>query len=309
MSKLVKDGYECVSNPDLNAEDLESAIDDHQILVVRSTKISSSAINNASDLRLIIRAGAGTNTIDKAAAADRKIPVCNVPGKNAIAVAELVMGLLISIDRNIHENVSDLRSMKWNKKKYSVARGLYGRNMGIIGLGAIGLAVAERARAFGINVYVVTKPNRSIEVKEKLAKLEVNSVADMAALLKCCDVISLHVPSAADTKGLVNAEFLSQLQPNAILLNASRGDVIDEEALIAAMDDKGIKVGLDVYMNEPSSGEGDFDSILAGHINTCGTHHIGASTQQAQTAVAEGVLEIITAFNEGHVLHCVNDQG
>ena len=309
LQQLQDQGHECDLQPDLDGDTLPQAVKDAEVLVVRSTKITSETIGAAASLRLIIRAGAGTNTIDKDAAADKGIPVCNIPGKNAVAVAELAMGLLIAIDRRIPENVIDLRAGRWNKKKYSVAQGLMGRHMGIIGLGAIGLAVAERARAFGIHVYVVDKPDRSARTRETLASLGLLTVPDLDAMLGACDIISLHVPSAAETKGMVDAEFLAKLQPGAILINASRGDVIDEAALIAAMNDKGIRAGLDVYADEPSAGEGAFSSALASHPNTCGTHHIGASTDQAQKAVSDGVLEVIDAFTGGTVMNCVNGQG
>ena len=309
LKQLQEQGHDCDLQPDLDGDTLPQAVNDAEVLVVRSTKITSETIGAAASLRLIIRAGAGTNTIDKDAAAARRIPVCNVPGKNAVAVAELAMGLLIAIDRRIPENVIDLRAGRWNKKKYSVAEGLMGRHMGILGLGAIGLAVAERARAFGIHVYVVDKPDRSAKTRETLASLGLLTVPDLDTLLGTCDIISLHVPSAAETKGMVDAEFLDKLQPGAIIINASRGDVIDEEALLAAMNDKGIRAGLDVYADEPSAGEGTFSSVLAIHPNTCGTHHIGASTDQAQEAVSEGVLEVINAFVDGNVMHCVNGQG
>ena len=309
LKQLQEQGHDCDLQPDLHGDTLPQAVNDAEVLVVRSTKITSETIGAAASLRLIIRAGAGTNTIDKDAAAARRIPVCNVPGKNAVAVAELAMGLLIAIDRRIPENVIDLRAGRWNKKKYSVAQGLMGRHMGILGLGAIGLAVAERARAFGIHVYVVDKPDRSAKTRETLASLGLFTVPDLDTLLGTCDIVSLHVPSAPETKGMVDAEFLDKLQPGAIIINASRGDVIDEEALLAAMNDKGIRAGLDVYADEPSTGEGTFSSALAIHPNTCGTHHIGASTDQAQEAVSEGVLEVINAFVDGNVMHCVNGQG
>ena len=309
LQQLQDQGHECDLQPDLDGDTLPQAVNDAEVLVVRSTKITSETIGAAASLRLIIRAGAGTNTIDKDAAADRGIPVCNIPGKNAVAVAELTMGLLIAIDRRIPENVIDLRAGRWNKKKYSVAQGLMGRHMGIIGLGAIGLAVAERARAFGIHVYVVDKPDRSAQTRETLANLGLQTVPDLDAMLGTCDIISLHVPSAAGTKGMVDAEFLGKLQPGTILINASRGDVIDEAALLAAMNDKGIRAGLDVYADEPSAGEGAFSSTLASHPNTCGTHHIGASTDQAQKAVSDGVLDVIDAFAGGTVMNCVNGQG
>ena len=309
LQQLQDQGHECDLQPDLDGDTLPQAVNDAEVLVVRSTKITFETIGAAASLRLIIRAGAGTNTIDKDAAAARGIPVCNIPGKNAAAVAELVMGLLIAIDRRIAENVIDLRAGRWNKKKYSVAQGLMGRHMGIIGLGAIGLAVAKRARAFGIHVYVVDKPDRSAQTRETLANLGLQTVPDVDAMLGTCDIISLHVPSAAGTKGMVDAEFLAKLRPGDILINASRGDVIDEVALLAAMNDKGIRAGLDVYADEPSAGEGAFSSDLASHPNTCGTHHIGASTDQAQNAVSDGVLDVIDAFAGGTVMNCVNGLG
>ncbi|MBP81497.1 MAG: hydroxyacid dehydrogenase [Acidiferrobacteraceae bacterium] len=308
MAWLRDQGHECRLQPDLDGETLAGAIGDAEVLVVRGTRVTGETLAGASALRLVIRAGAGTNAIDKEAAAARQIPVCNVPGKNAIAVAELVIGLLIAIDRNIPDNVADLRAGQWNKKKYSVARGLYGRHMGIVGLGAIGLAVAQRARAFGIHVYVVDKPGRSPEMRQAVDALELVVVPDLAALVARCDIISLHVPAVAQTKGMVDRAFLASVQPGTIILNASRGDVIDEAALLSAMEEKGVRAGLDVYVDEPVTGEASFMSALACHPNTCGTHHIGASTKQAQDAVAQGVLQIVEAFGKGQILHCVNGQ-
>jgi len=309
LKQLQDQGHDCDLQPDLTGDTLPGVIADVEVLIVRSTQVTAETIGAAASLRLVVRAGAGTNTIDKDAAADREIPVCNVPGKNSVAVAELVLGLLIAIDRRIPENVIDLKAGRWNKKQYSSAQGLHGRHMGILGLGAIGLAVAERARAFGIHVYVVDKPGRSAQTRETLANLGLETVPDLDTLLSTCDIISLHVPSAAETKGMVNEAFLAKMQPGTIIINASRGDVIDESALLNAMDGKGIRAGLDVYADEPGTGEGAFSSALASHPNTCGTHHIGASTDQAQTAVADGVLEVISAFVDGTVLHCVNGQG
>jgi D-3-phosphoglycerate dehydrogenase len=268
--------------------------------------VSLRTIEAGDVLKLIIRAGAGTNTIDTRAASGRHVYVCNVPGKNAIAVAELAMGLLLSIDRRIPDNVQDLRRGRWDKRRYSQARGLYGRRVGIVGLGATGLAFAERARAFGLSISAVRNPRRSAEVLDRLTALDVRYVDDLLALAAACDILSFHVPASADTKGMVGREFLAAARPGAVLINTSRGDIVDEGALLEAMDAKGIRVGLDVYVNEPGGDQGRFDSALARHPNVYGTHHIGASTDQAQDAVAEGVVEIIECFVAGKVLHCVN---
>ena len=299
-------GHACTMAPDLLADDLPGAIGDHQVLIVRSTKVTAETIAAGAALKLVIRAGAGTNTIDKQAAADAGVRVCNVPGKNAIAVAELTLGLLLAIDRSIPDNVADGRAGRWDKKRYSDAKGLYGRAMGVVGLGAIGLAVVERAAAFGLVVHVIRKPGRSAEAQATLAELGVQFVDDLDALAGCCEILSFHVPAAAETAGLVNSDLLARLPDGAVIINTSRGDVVDEDALLEAMDQKGIRAGLDVYAGEPIAGQAEFSSALARHPNVYGTHHIGASTHQAQDAVAEGVVDILTAFGQGTILNCVN---
>ena len=309
LEALSEAGHECALKPDLNGDTLPGAIGTVEVLVVRSTPVTRATVDAAASLRLIIRAGAGTNTIDKQAAAEREIRVCNVPGRNAAAVAELVIGLLIAIDRNIPDNVIDLRAGRWNKKRYSVARGLYGRRLGVIGLGAIGLAVLERARGFGLELWVIEKSGRTTEVQQQLREMGVRTVPSIDALIDQSDILSFHLPAVPETRGMVNASFLEKLHPGTILINTSRGDLVDEQALIRVLDEKELRVGLDVYRDEPASNDGKFSSALACHPSIYGTHHIGASTIQAQSAVAEGVLEIIAAFSNGQILNCVNMPG
>ncbi len=306
LRELQSKGHNVVFEPDLVAEELPGAIDGHQALVVRSTRVTAATLEAASRLELVVRAGAGTNTIDTQGAADKGIFVCNVPGRNAVAVAELTLGLLLALDRRIPDNVFDLRNGRWDKKRYSQARGLYGRCIGIVGLGAIGMAVAERAAAFGMNIHVVGKTARPVAVESRLRALGAVSVESLDRLAETCDVLTFHVPAADGTKRMVNARLLERLQPHSIIINTSRGDIVDEDALIAAMDAKGIRAGLDVYADEPGGGEAEFDSVLARHPNVYGTHHIGASTAQAQEAVAQGVVEILEAYARGEVLNCVN---
>ena len=154
-------GHRITFDPNLEGAALGAALGDHEILVVRSTKVNADAIDAGAALRLVIRAGAGTNSIDKAHAAARGVRVCNVPGANANAVAELVIGLIIAIDRNIASNVMDLRNKRWDKRMYGKARGLCGMTLGILGLGAIGLAVAQRANAFGMRLCTVAREDWS----------------------------------------------------------------------------------------------------------------------------------------------------
>lgn len=299
-------GHECALDADLSADDLPAKVPGYDALVVRSTRVNADTLDAADCLKIVIRAGAGTNTIDKGTAAQKGIHVCNVPGKNAIAVAELALGLILAIDRNIPDNVSDLRRSRWDKKRYSEARGLYGQTVGVVGLGAIGLAVAERANAFGMQVRVIEKPHRSAEMVARLDTLGVVYVSDLEELARTCDILSFHVPAAAETKGLIGGDLLGHMKPGATVINTSRGDLVDEAALIRAMDEKGIRAGLDVYDAEPGTGQADFQSALAQHPNVYGTHHIGASTAQAQDAVAEGVVEILRSYAQGKILHCVN---
>lgn len=304
--QLSVNGHRCTINPALDADTLVEAIQDHEVLVVRSTKVTSDALDAAESLRLVIRAGAGTNTIDKQHAADKNIAVCNVPGANAVAVAELVFGLLICLDRNIADNVADLRDGAWDKKRYSKARGLFGQSIGILGLGAIGFAVAERARAFGMEVCVVAKSGRDATTSDRISQLGIVELDNQQALLNHCDIISLHLPANDQTNGMVDADFLGEMKDGATLINSSRGELVNEEALLAAIESRGLRAGLDVYSNEPAESRGSFNCKLASHPAVCGTHHIGASTDQAQTAVADGVLRVIAAFEKGEKLNCVN---
>ncbi|OED36739.1 hydroxyacid dehydrogenase [Chromatiales bacterium (ex Bugula neritina AB1)] len=305
-SVLAKSGHEITFSPDLDADSLSGAIGDNEALIVRSTKVQAETLKAGENLKLVIRAGAGTNTIDKSFAAESGIRVCNVPGANAVAVAELAMGLILSIDRNIPDGVSDLNKGIWAKKKYSKAQGLLGQKIAILGLGSIGFAVAERANAFGMEVFALAKPNRSAAAEQRIKDAQITQLDSMDELLAQCDIISLHMPATDETRNLVNPAFLEKMKESAMLINTSRGELIDEAALLQAMQSKGIRVGLDVYNNEPGAADSTFSSEIATHPAVCSTHHIGASTEQAQNAVAEGVVDVIAAYTEGEFKNCVN---
>ena len=299
-------GDECVLNPDLTAQELPAAISGFDVLVVRSTPVNSDVIDRSDCLGLIVRSGAGTNTIDCAAAADAGIYVCNVPGTNSIAVAELAIGLIVAIDRRIAESTFDLRRGAWNKKTYSSAEGLYGRTLGIVGVGEVGLALAERSRAFGMRILAQRKVGRRPEVETRIRSIGIRLVDDLSELLAVSDIVSIHLPATPENIGLVGDNFLGQMKENAVLINTSRGELIDEEALLRAMESKGIRAGLDVFIDEPKSSVGDFHSDLASHPNVIGTHHIGASTQQAQDATSVGTVQVIEAYRHGNPINCVN---
>jgi D-3-phosphoglycerate dehydrogenase len=298
-------GCTVVSRPELTADELPATITevDPNILIVRSTKVSAAALNAGTSLTLVIRAGAGIDTIDVASASGRGIFVSNCPGKNSIAVAELVMGLLLACDRRIPDQVADLRQGKWNKAEYSKARGLYGRRLGIVGLGQIGKEVAIRARAFGMRVLGWSR-TLTHEEAERLGIVYAQSPLEIARI---CDVVTINVAANADTRHLVNAEFLGAMRPGAYLINTSRGSVVDEVALRQAVAEKKIRAGLDVFQNEPAGGTGEFAAAILQEAGVYGTHHVGASTDQAQVAIAHEVIRIVQAFQAtGEVPNVVN---
>lgn len=299
-------GHEVVDEPGLGTDDLPGRIAGMQVLVVRSTRVTAETIGASDDLALIVRAGAGTNTIDTDAAAARGVHVCNTPGQNSVAVAELALGLLLAIDRSIPEAVEDLRAGRWDKQRYSQARGLAGRSLGIVGCGDVGLAFAERAAACELVVRTVDRPDRDAATLDRMRQIGVETVSDLPTLMATCDVVSFHVPATDATTGMVDADLLAHVRPGTWLLNTSRGEIIDEPALLAAIEDKDLRVGLDVYRDEPSAKQAAWQHPLAQHPNVVGTHHVGASTEQAQRAIAAETVRVIDAFARGQVVNCVN---
>jgi D-3-phosphoglycerate dehydrogenase / 2-oxoglutarate reductase len=300
--KALKDmGAEVTVNA-VKAEDLPKALGDTEVLVVRSTKVSAAAIEAAPALSLIVRAGAGVNTIDVAAASKRGIYVANCPGQNTDAVAELAIGLLIAADRRIVNATDDLRTGKWKKSEYGKARGLKGRTLGIVGLGSIGTAVAKRAQGLEMNVVAWS---RSL-TPQKAEELGIGYCAKLEELAEKSDAVSIHVAAAKETNNLIGKDFFAKLKKGGILINTSRGEVVDSAALKAAIAEKGLRVGLDVFAGEPAGGEAEFaDKELAAAV--IGTPHIGASTDQASEAIAAETVRVIETYRvSGHPVNTVN---
>lgn len=299
-------GHECTVDDGLSETSLPGAVAGVDILVVRSTKVTAGVFAAADSLRLVVRAGSGTNTIDCEEATRTGVAVANVPGRNSVAVAELTLGLMLAVDRAIPDGTSELRAGRWDKKRFTaVGRGLYGRSLGIVGLGNIGLAVAERAAGFGMHLLAQAKGSRSAEVLQRIDDLGIELIPDLVTLASRVDVLSLHVPAKSETRGMVGADVLDALQPG-ILINTSRADVVDSQALLTRLDAGALSAGLDVFPDEPGSGSADWRSPLAAHPRVVGTHHVGASTEQAQEAVVDGVEEVIDAFDRGELLNVVN---
>jgi len=286
------------------------------VLVVRSTAVTAPMLESGA-LSLVVRAGAGYNTIDVATASRRGIYVSNCPGKNAIAVAELAFALLLALDRRVPDNVADLRAGTWNKKEYSKAKGLFGRTLGLLGYGNIGQEMAKRAHAFGMPVVVWSRRFASgkHDVDRGAGPAGVNDVAPVPIQLakspeevaERSDVLSVHLALTPDTRGLVSASVIDKMKPGSYFVNTARAEVVDYAALEKAVRERNIRVGLDVFAGEPAGATGEFKDALASHPSVYGTHHIGASTDQAQDAIAAETVRIVASYKDtGKVPNVVN---
>lgn len=303
--QLTSMGCIVILDPSLNDESLIAAISEvnPHILVVRSTKVSSKMLDASERLSVVIRAGAGFDTVDIDSASNRGIFVANCPGKNSIAVAELTWALILSCDRRVPDQVIELRKGAWNKKEYSDARGLHGRTLGVIGLGGIGQEVMKRGIAFGMNV-VAWSRSLTDEMANTLGICKCDDLMDLATM---SDVVTVHVSATTETEKLIDSSFLDAMRDGAIFVNTSRGKIIDESALIRATKEKNLRLGLDVYANEPTNSQSEFSPEILTLACTYGTHHVGASTQQSQDAIASEVIRIIDSYSIlGIVPNCVN---
>ena len=316
LDGLAAAGCEVVFDPALKDDALGAALRESraEVLVVRSTKVSAAMLDGG-DLALIVRAGAGYNTIDVGAASARGIYVSNCPGKNSIAVAELAFGLILALDRRIPDNVVDLRAGHWDKKAYSKAKGLHGATLGLLGFGNIAQELARRAQAFGLNVVIWARRFEAGSPVDLAAygldpagrSSRVTIAATPGEVAEQADILSVHVALAPETRGLVGAELLGRLHPGAVFINTSRAEVVDHEALADAVRERGLRVGLDVFPDEPTSPTADFSPPIVALPGVYGTHHIGASTEQAQEAIAAETVRIVRAFKEtGRVPNVVN---
>jgi D-3-phosphoglycerate dehydrogenase len=305
IQQLDDAGHTVVERPSLSGDALVEALrtERPQVMIVRSTKVTPEALDASPPLSLIVRAGAGYDTIDVEGASARGIYVANCPGKNSVAVAELTIGLVLSLDRRIPDNVADARSGRWNKKTYAQADGIKGKTLGIIGLGNIGEEVLRRARGFDVDIAAWS---RSL-TEERAAELGVTYCDTPTHLAGMADVVTLHVAATPDTKHLADRSFFEALPDGALFINTTRASVVDEEALAWALDEKDVRAALDVMEGEPAAKTGSFEHPLADHPRVYMTHHIGASTQQAQDATAAEAARVVTTFDAtGDVPNCVN---
>lgn len=270
----------------LSEDALLPLVRDQDAWIVRgATQVTRRLIGGASRLRWIARAGAGLDNIDVAAAKERGIAVLNVPGANAVAVAELVFGLLIGLFRQIPAADASMRGGGWEKSRFK-GRELRGKTIGIVGLGKIGRAVAARAKAFemacvGHDPLVPDAEARAIGV-EPLA---------LDALLARADVVTLHAPMTPQTRGMIDAGRIARMPKGAVLVNAARGGLVDEAALLAALRSGALGgAAFDVFAEEPPA-----DRALVSLPNVVSTPHIGAATVEAQEAVGEEIVRLLLA--------------
>jgi D-3-phosphoglycerate dehydrogenase len=303
FEELEKKGVQVDFRPDLKADNLPSAIPGANVLVVRSTEVTKRTIDAADQLALIVRAGSGTNTIDVVAASAQGISVANCPGKNSVAVAELTLGLIVALDRRIADNVIELRQGTWSKGAYSKAQGLKGRQLGLLGFGSIAREVAQRARAFGLKVVAYSRTLTD----ERASEAGVKRAPSLEELFASSDIVSVHLPLTNQTRGLVSRGLLDRMKKDAFFINTARAEVVDGDALLELAKANRIRVGVDVYAKEPQGKSGKFDDPLGALPNVYGTHHIGASTEQAQNEINNATVQIIQRFIEtGEVENAVN---
>jgi D-3-phosphoglycerate dehydrogenase / 2-oxoglutarate reductase len=304
LDGLADAGVEVSYDPALKDDALTKAIRSSgaEVLVVRSTKVTRPMLEDGR-LSLVVRAGAGYNTIDVETASERGIYVANCPGKNSVAVAELAFGLILALDRRISEGANDLARGVWNKKEYSKAKGLFGRTLGLIGLGGIGCEMCPRARAFGMRVVGWSRRLTPARAHE----LGIEGRESPREVAAASDVVSVHVALKPETTKLIGQDFFDAMAPGSFFVNTSRAEVVDQAALERAVREKGIRAGLDVFAGEPTGGEGSLEAPIFRLPGVIGTHHIGASTEQAQEAIAAETVRIVREFKKtGRAPNVVN---
>jgi D-3-phosphoglycerate dehydrogenase len=289
LEALKKGGAEVDVRLDLDKEHLLQVLPDYDALVVRSaTKVTAPVIEAGKKLRVVGRAGSGVDNIDVEAATQRGVIVVNAPASNNVAVAELTIGLLLCLARQIPQAYTSLQGGKWERSKF-VGWEVRGKTLGLVGLGRIGAEVARRARGLEMHMLAydpVVSSDRASQLGVELVTLD--------ELLARSDIVSLHVPLVDSTRNLVDQARIAKMKPGAYLINASRGGIVEEEAMVAALESGHLSgAALDVYNSEPLP-EG---SPLVGHPKIVTTPHLGASTKEAQVLVgidvAEGVLEAL----------------
>ena len=282
-----------ISDSKTKTEELISNIVDTDIVVIRSsTKINKDILQKTNKLKIIARCGVGIDNIDIEEATNKEIYVTNSPNSNIISVAELTIGLIISAARNIHTSNNSLKDKNWDRNKF-LGTELYKKQLGLIGFGKAAREVAKRLTAFGMEI-VFYDPY--VEASED----EANKV-ELDELLKTSDVISIHVVKNEETKNMINDEKLNLIKKGGILVNTSRGGIVDEVALFQRSSDDVIFAGLDVFSKEPPDINKTFSTS-----NIVTTPHLGASTQEAQLRAGLETVQNISDILNGELSSVIN---
>ncbi len=285
MEKIKHLGYDILDYSQISKDELPGHLKDADILIVRSaTKVKGDFFNHLKNTKLIIRGGVGLDNIDLVKSKELGIEVKNTPKASSISVAELVFAHIFALSRHIVRGTTGIKNSKWEKKQLKGVE-LYGKTIGIIGMGRIGREVAKRALALGMNVLgydVMAFPG-------ELAKK-----ASLEEIFKQSDIITLHVPLIESTHHLINADTIKSLKDGVIIINCARGGIVDEEALYQGLKSGKIGgAGLDVYEKEPP-----VNSPLFEIGNVTLTPHIGASTSEAQARIGEEIVAILSEFKK-----------
>jgi len=288
---LQKNGLKITYEPEITPDQIKEKIGTFDIVIVRSrTKLTRDMIEKADKCKIIARVGVGLDNIDQDAAKTKGIKVINAAEGAINAVAELVLGLMLSLAREISRADREIRNGKWLKKEL-MGTELSGKYLGIVGLGNIGKRLAKHARALNMNIIGYDVVPIADEFVREVGLIK----TDLDTLLSSSDYISFHVPFTNDTHHLVNSQRLEKMKKTAYLINTSRGEIIDEEALYAALKDGKIAgAALDVFEKEPATG-----NKLATLSNVICTPHIGAQTKEAQTLAANVIAEKIIMILRG----------
>lgn len=282
----------------LSADELKKIIGEYEGLIVRSgTKVTKDIISAGKKLKIIGRAGVGLDNVDVEAASRKGIIVMNAPGGNTISTAEHTLSMILALSRNIPQAQASLKARRWERKKFMGVE-LYGKNLGIIGLGRIGTEVAKRAMSFGMKI-LTFDPYLS-EDKAKLLKVE---PVKLKELFKRADYITVHTPLVTETKHLISDKEIALMKKDVRIINCARGGIIDEKALYKALKSNKIAgCALDVFEEEPS-----VESPLLDLDNVIATPHLGASTQEAQLSVAvEIAQQVVDAMTGRSIRNAVN---
>ena len=276
-----------ISKSNSRDKDLANHIKDCEIVVIRSaTKLTKEVLDKAEQLKIIARCGVGIDNVDLDFAKSKSIFVTNSPSANLISVVELTVALIISVSRKLSLADSHLKKGEWNRSQF-LGNELYGKTLGIVGFGKAGRLVAERMKSFGMSIVFYDPYVTDWNGSEESIKLD--------DLLRTADVVSIHVIKTKDTENLISKDMLDLLKPSSIIVNTSRGGVLDEDYLFELLESEKIfGAGLDVYSNEPPDNVERYNSL-----NLVTTPHIGASTYEAQLKAGLETIENIKKILAG----------